>query len=285
MAPAPNGSVPARVRREGGFTPNQRVDRVLNIRTSALTAVALAAITGSGAAADTGTDGRAWYLGGGLGAGRADNGDAVGGRVDFDLGRPMAMLVGGMSLGDRWRLELDAAHRGNDSEVVYFPGGGADVQPDSDSTLTARSIGASVLRRFDAGTGFRPYLGAGVAVEFISEAFWIPDASCPLVEAVGAVFASARAAIATFAVVLFGEDEESPRRCVSVAGFNGDFLRAVHSGKVRLKRTRCRSQVRRWRRRTRWGMRHSNSYGMVSVAAASCSRGAWSPKISTRVPR
>ena len=164
MAPAPNGSVPARLRREGGFTPNQRVDRALNIRTSALTAVALAAITGGGAAADTGTDGRAWYLGGGLGAGRADNGDAVGGRVDFDLGRPMAMLVGGMSLGDRWRLELDAAHRGNDSEVVYFPGGGADVQPDSDSTLTARSIGASVLRRFDAGTGFRPYLGAGVAV-------------------------------------------------------------------------------------------------------------------------
>ena len=34
-------------------------------------------------------------------------------------------------------------------------------------------------------------------------------------------------------MVLFGEDEESLRRCIGVTGFNGDFLRAVHDGKVR----------------------------------------------------
>ena len=35
-------------------------------------------------------------------------------------------------------------------------------------------------------------------------------------------------------MVLFGEDEESLRRRVGVAGFNGNLLRAVHDGKVRL---------------------------------------------------
>lgn len=39
--------------------------------------------------------------------------------------------------------------------------------------------------------------------------------------------------MAAFAVVLFGEDEESLRRRVGIAGFNGDFLCAVHALKVR----------------------------------------------------
>ena len=129
-----------------------------------MTAAILAAIWSCGAAAADGGTGRAWYLGGGVGAGYADNGDAVGGRVDFDLGRPVGMVVAGVDLGSRWRLELDASHRFNDAEVVYFPDGVGDVQPNSDSTLTARGIGATIVHRFDAGTGFRPYLGAGLAV-------------------------------------------------------------------------------------------------------------------------
>ncbi len=136
----------------------------MSTRAKTQTAAILVAISSWGASAADGSDTRAWYLGGGLGAGYADNGDAVGGRVDFDLGRPVGMVVAGVELGPRWRLELDASHRFNDSEVVYFPNGVPDVQPNSDSTLTARGIGASILRRFDPGTGFRPYLGAGVAV-------------------------------------------------------------------------------------------------------------------------
>ena len=81
-------------------------------------------------------------------------------------------------------------------------------------------------------------VGAGVAVLFISEAFGVADAACPFVVSVRAVFATTGAAIAAFAVVLFGEHEESFRRCVGVAGFNGEFLRAVHARKVRLKPTR-----------------------------------------------
>jgi hypothetical protein len=67
----------------------------------------------------------------------------------------------------------------------------------------------------------------------MSEAFGVADAPGALVVTIRAVFASACAAIAAFAVVLFGEDEESLRRCVGVSRFNGDFLRAVHGGKVR----------------------------------------------------
>ena len=50
---------------------------------------------------------------------------------------------------------------------------------------------------------------AVVAVVFMSEAFWVLDATSALVISIGAVSTSTCAAIASFAVVLFSEDKES----------------------------------------------------------------------------
>ena len=50
---------------------------------------------------------------------------------------------------------------------------------------------------------------AVVAEVFMSEAFWVLDATGALVISVRAVSTSTRAAIASFAVVLFSEDKES----------------------------------------------------------------------------
>ncbi len=104
------------------------------------------------------------YLQAGVGAGFAANGelDGAGATVDFDLGRPIGSLALGLRRPGGWRFELDASYRYNDAEVVFFDSGAPDVAPDSDSRISALGAALSLIRDFDAGGRFRPFLGAGL---------------------------------------------------------------------------------------------------------------------------
>jgi opacity protein-like surface antigen len=112
-----------------------------------------------------------WYARAGIARNWADNvtfdealsesPDETGGTIDFDFAEA-GFLSFGFAADNHWRLELEAAYRHNDTEILFFPESGLEVDPESSDEVEAFSLMVNVLRDFNVGIALRPYIGAGV---------------------------------------------------------------------------------------------------------------------------
>lgn len=102
-----------------------------------------------------------WYLTGSLGTGAAvdaDLHDSLDSLDAFQVG-PLFSLAVGVGKGSRWRLELEAAHRSNDVEIVDFAPVNGQFRAMGD--VKATSLMANVLYRFWPDGAIRPFIGVG----------------------------------------------------------------------------------------------------------------------------
>jgi opacity protein-like surface antigen len=109
------------------------------------------------------------YVSAGAGAADAPNGtfEGTGIHVDFDLGKPIGVLALGVDFADGWRFELEGGYRYNDTEVVFFDDGRSDWAVDSESVLSANTLGLNAIYQFDPDWAFKPYLGAGLGAAWV----------------------------------------------------------------------------------------------------------------------
>lgn len=107
---------------------------------------------------------RGWYVHGRGGMSFAKDAEIEDNIANFDAFEvgPTWVVGLGRTLGERWRLELEGAHRSNEAEIVDFnPELGEDR---ADGTVRARSLMANLIYEPGWQTTFRPYVGLGAGV-------------------------------------------------------------------------------------------------------------------------
>lgn len=102
-----------------------------------------------------------FYVSAFAGAGFAPDSDIAGNSTNFDaydVG-PIVALVAGYRMRERWRLELEAAYRSNDAEIIdYSPAIGEDS---ASGRVKARSLMANVVFQPRPNAWIRPFIGFG----------------------------------------------------------------------------------------------------------------------------
>ena len=105
-----------------------------------------------------------FYLAGSLGVGRPIDAEITGSFANFDAFTPgpLASLALGYSFNERWRIELEASHRSNGSQILDFGGEGSERRTSGD--VRANSLIFNTMFRFRPGATVRPYIGAGLGI-------------------------------------------------------------------------------------------------------------------------
>jgi len=115
-----------------------------------------------------------WYASAGVGWNHAANvkfnemldesPGETGATIDLDFGAPVWSASLGLALNNAWRVELEAAYRHNDTEILFFANSGREVHPDPVDEVEATSLLVNLLRDFELGTALQPYVGVGLGV-------------------------------------------------------------------------------------------------------------------------
>lgn len=113
-----------------------------------------------------------WYLGTGIAwtdaedvrfdEALSESPDETGASVGFDFGAPAGSAAIGFAFENQWRVELEAAYRANDLEILHFPESGLEVNLEATDQVEATSFMVNVFRDFELGTALQPYVGAGI---------------------------------------------------------------------------------------------------------------------------
>ncbi|MEZ5551458.1 MAG: porin family protein [Pseudomonadales bacterium] len=102
-----------------------------------------------------------WYAGLGVGWSYVDNlavGDAT---MDLDRGTNQLSFALGRRLGDAWRVELDYAEFDRSPELLYSSSAGIEIDTDERDAVDTSSLMLNLVRDFQAGRAWRPYVGVG----------------------------------------------------------------------------------------------------------------------------
>ena len=113
-----------------------------------------------------------WYLGAGIAwtdaedvtfdEALSESPGETGASVGFDFGAPAGSAVVGFAFENQWRVELEAAYRANDLEILHFPDSGLEVNLEASDKVEATSFMVNVFRDFELGMALQPYVGAGI---------------------------------------------------------------------------------------------------------------------------
>ncbi|WP_260749992.1 outer membrane protein [Geoalkalibacter halelectricus] len=87
-------------------------------------------------------------------------GERVSGKFSFDNGIAFLGAIGGEFAGD-FRGEIELGYRNNDLDRLHADGGGS-VSIGGD--VTTISLMANIIKDFPLGTGFTPFIGAGIGM-------------------------------------------------------------------------------------------------------------------------
>lgn len=114
-----------------------------------------------------------WYLSGGIGWDYAnsvdlDSGDA---RIDFDRGVFQFTGALGKRLNERWRTEIEYSVHENSPEILFGRNPELEIDPDRGDLLSAESVLVNIVRDFQIGRAFKPYLGVGAGVSEVELVF------------------------------------------------------------------------------------------------------------------
>lgn len=107
-----------------------------------------------------------WYAKLGLGWSYPDDlqMNELGGKAEFDLGLPVVSAAFGATIGDNWRLEIEASRLHNEFEVLSLLQAGIAIDPEPTDSLDADTISLNLLRDFRVGRALRPYFGVGIGL-------------------------------------------------------------------------------------------------------------------------
>ncbi len=112
-----------------------------------------------------------WYLGGSIGYNQASNQTSTGENrlveAEFDAGIVSTSVLGA-KLDNNFRIEGEFAWRRNDGKNLSFNGIDRSIAAKGAETY---GLLFNVFYDFDLGTGFTPYVGGGVGVDFITNEF------------------------------------------------------------------------------------------------------------------
>jgi len=114
-----------------------------------------------------------WYLSGGIGWDYAnsvdlDSSDA---RIDFDRGVFQFTGALGKRLNERWRTEIEYSVHENAPEILFGRNPELELDPDRGDLLSAQSVLVNVVRDFQIGRAFKPYLGVGAGISEVELVF------------------------------------------------------------------------------------------------------------------
>jgi opacity protein-like surface antigen len=111
-----------------------------------------------------GPEPRGFYLAGSLGVGRPIDAEITGSFANFDAFTPgpLVSMALGYSFNERWRIELEASHRSNGSQILDFGAAGSERRTSGE--VRANSMIFNTTFRFRPGATVRPFIGAGLGV-------------------------------------------------------------------------------------------------------------------------
>lgn len=104
-----------------------------------------------------------WYGSIGLGWSYANSLDLSGSDafLEMDRGTDQLNFAVGRRLGDAWRVELDYSEFDRSPELIYSSSAGIEIDTDERDAIESSSLMLNLVRDFQVGRAWRPYLGVG----------------------------------------------------------------------------------------------------------------------------